>query len=201
MVDNLFTDALPCKGEANWFHRGRSYSTFSIHSASVARCSDVSAYMHKHFCTHTNTCSNTQTHTHTQCDCKRLTVLLKSVCKQMFGRVFSKGGKRLNKLHAEDQQCVCGWQTRRLKHTSVNMYMYTQHTCICRTSVQHRHTHKEYIQAQLPHPFTTCRDTHTQRRWKYNHSNNSYYLHTDDNTEFWLIATNFVPIFSISVPF
>lgn len=77
-----------------------------------------------------------QTHMHTQCDCRSLTVLLKSIYKHMFGRMFSTGGKQLKKLHAEDQQCF--W-LHQLNHTV--MY-WTHNTCICHTKI-----HREYIHA------------------------------------------------------
>lgn len=175
MEDHLFTDAPAFKGEANWFHHSRSYSTvLFVFSVSRERCSDVSAYKHKHFCKHTNTTIQTQTHMNTRCDCRGLTVLLKSVCKQMFGRMFSTGDKRLNSLHADDQRCLLSWQTCQLKHTD-------------------RHVHETHLQLShtLPHICHTLfhiflpHTTHIKRRWKYNHSNNSYYPHT---CQHWILC-------------
>lgn len=72
MVDNVFSQALPFKAEA---------------VVGIARRSDEAACHNTspHYRTQKDSDSeHTQAHMQTKCDYQRLTVLLKSVCKQMF---------------------------------------------------------------------------------------------------------------------
>lgn len=72
--------------------------------------------------------------------------LLKPVCQQMFGAMFSIGGKRLNK-HAEDSQLI---------HTQ----------CAHDANLLHTHRlHKEYIKTWKP-SFSVAFNMYIQTRWK-----------------------------------
>lgn len=98
-------------------------------------------------------CRDTPVHTQeqmdAQCYCKRLTALLKSVRKQMFGRMFSMGGTLLNKLHAEDQQCLSGWHTAETFSRVYSVkctHLHPLHICV--TCTQRIST--QFV-VQLPH--------------------------------------------------
>lgn len=120
----------------------------------------------QHFCSHTHTLTlhttlPNKTHMHTRCDRKKPTHLLKSVCKQVFGRTFSMGGRRLNKLPAEDQQRLSAWHTHQLKRTNCQGSVQTTHLHQHTRTHPPTHTHSTYIRLVSTSFFHT-QTTHIQ---------------------------------------
>lgn len=110
---------------------------FGINGASIAGCI-TRLCRHEHSPTSTNAHGGTPVHTQTHkwmpsVIAKTLTALLKSVRKQMFGRMFSTGGTLLNKLHAEDQRCLSAWHTAETFSRVYSVKCTHLHICATRT--------------------------------------------------------------------
>jgi len=95
-------------------------------SATIPRGFHLLVYINKPFCAGTNTSTNTLMlrHAYTHRHSKRQTVLLKSLCRQMFVRLFSLRGTLINKMHAEDQQCLSSWHTHLLRHSNIRHFSF-----------------------------------------------------------------------------